>query len=95
MESKGQFQFDCRAVCNAQKTMPVRLFNSIFFAYYSLSFFSVRFTQQIENPSIIRVMIHQPASAFKKKKKKKKLKIQLPLKLNLKLNLKLKLKSRQ
>lgn len=66
MESKGQFQCDCRAVCNAQKTMPVRLFNSIFFAYYSLSFFFVRFTQQIENPSIIRVMIHQPASDFYK-----------------------------
>lgn len=77
MESKGQSQFDCRAVCNAQKTMPVRLFNSIFFAYYSLSFFSVRLTQQIENPYIIRVMIHQPASSYgirknKKKKKKKK-----------------------
>lgn len=33
-----------------------------YLVFLLLSFFSVRFTQQIENPSIIRVMIHQPSS---------------------------------
>ena len=62
MGSKGQF--DYRAVCNAQKMMPVRLFNSIFFPiilYLSFLFVS---PHEMENPSIIRVMIHQPASSF-------------------------------
>jgi len=62
MESKGQF--DCRAVCNAQKMMPVRLVNSIFFPiilYLSFLFVS---QHRIEKTSIIRVMIHQPASSF-------------------------------
>ncbi|KAL6511417.1 hypothetical protein OROMI_034818 [Orobanche minor] len=40
--------------------MPVRLF--YLFIFY-LSFLSVS-SHQIENPSIIRVMIHQPASSF-------------------------------
>ena len=62
MESKSQFY--CRAVCNAAKMMPVRLLNSIFLTislYLSFLFVS---SHQIEKPSTIRVMIHQPASSF-------------------------------
>jgi ATP-dependent Clp protease protease subunit len=46
--------------------MPVRLFNSIFFSYSFLSFFSVPFIIPDGEPfyHIIRVMIHQPASSF-------------------------------
>lgn len=41
--------------------MPVRLYNSIFFPNLSFLFVS---SHQIENPCIIRVMIHQPAASF-------------------------------
>lgn len=49
--------------CTKDDAMPVRLFNSIFFPiilYLSFLFVS---SHQIENPSIIRVMLHQPASS--------------------------------
>ena len=64
MEGRGQFY--CRAVCNAQKIMPVRLFNSIFFFLLFFIFLSFLFvsSREIENCYIIRVMIHQPASSF-------------------------------
>jgi ATP-dependent Clp endopeptidase proteolytic subunit ClpP len=42
--------------------MPVRLFNSIFFPI--ILYFLFVSSQRMENPSIIRVMIHQPASSF-------------------------------
>lgn len=48
-------EFHCKAVCNAQK-MPVRLFNSIFFSYYSLAILPVSLCE-LEEPFIM--LYHQ------------------------------------
>ena len=64
---EGKDPFYCRAVCNTSK-MPVRLFYSFLLSScFIFIYFLFTPSSSIEQTlvcSIIRVMIHQPASAF-------------------------------